>query len=591
MFFKEMLPLPRSRKYFQYHQAIACIAESRYYNENIIRPKKEPCDMNFSILGGFIGGIGLFLLGMQLMTEGLKIAAGNTLPAILERSTATPLRGILSGALITSLVQSSGAVTVATIGFVNAGLMDLMQAITVVYGSNIGHTMIGWLVSLIGFQFEIKIFALPLIGLGMLLRLNRGNHHYEALGETLTGFGVFFTGIDLLRATFTGTGLSLPAIMGDGMGGHLAFLAIGLLLTVVMQSSSAPMVITLTATAGGIIPLDTGAAMVIGANIGSTSTAAMAALGATPNAKRVATAHVIFNLATGAVALLLLPFLLKALIVFPQLLHLPSNSTILLALFYSVLNILGVCLMWPFTPSMVKRLKTWFRSHEEDEARPIYLDKNIAATPVLAFHALAKEIERIGNIARRMAKGAISSEAGSSLQLDADRQVLLRLEIEAGNFINLVRRGNLPEELDHVLPNALRVTSYYREIADVSLRIAQMQKHNRPVEDRTLAREISLYKQHVVKLLDLTDVDRKDYDLEECTALFKETEELYHHLKSSLLKAGTKNLLPVSQMVFLIDMMSDVRRIADQIEKGAIYLNTLTTAMPDEEEPLSMEIS
>jgi len=377
--------------------------------------------------------------------------------------------------------------------------------------------------------------------------------------------------------------------LGSGIGSHLAFLAIGLLLTVILQSSSATIVITLTAAAGGLIPLDTGASMVIGANIGSTSTAALAAIGATPNAKRVAAAHVIFNLVTGTVALILLPFLLHALLVFPELLHLPTNATVLLAMFHTSVNILGVCLMWPFTRLLVKRLKGWFRSHEEDEARPIYLDKNIAATPVLAFHALAREIERIGNIARRMAKGAMSSEAGPSLQLDADRRILLKLEIEVGNFINLVRRGSLPEELDHVLPNALRVTSYYREIADVSLRVAQMQQQSRPVENPELAQEIGQYKQHVVKLLEMSDVARKDYTPEECTALFKETEEMYRHLKSSLLKAGTKNLLPVGLMVSLIDLMSDVRRIADQIEKSARYLTTLTTATPEKDEDLSIK--
>ncbi|MHB8149262.1 MAG: Na/Pi cotransporter family protein [Desulfobulbia bacterium] len=546
--------------------------------------------MTLSSLGNCIGGIGLFLLGMQLMTDGLKIAAGKTLRTILERSTATPLRGILSGVFITSLVQSSSAVTVATIGFVNAGLMDLLQAITVIYGSNIGTTMTGWLVSLVGFNFDIKIFALPLIGLGMFLRLTKGNGRSGALGETFAGFGVFFLGIDLLRATFAETGINLPlTLLGGGVGSHFTFLVLGVLLTVAMQSSSAAIAITLTATAGGFIPFDGGASLVIGANIGSTSTAALAALGATPNAKRVATAHVIFNLATGVVALLLLPFLLHALTIFPQLLHVQSNATMLLALFHTVFNILGVCLMWPFTQFMVTRLMGWFRSHEEDEAQPLYLDKNIAATPVLAFHALAKEIERIGNIARRMAKGAMSSEAGPSLQLDADRRTLLKLEIEVGNFINLIRRGNLPEELDHVLPNALRVTSYYREVADVSLRIAQMQQQSRLLANTALAQEIGLYKQHVVKLLDLTDVAREEYAPEECAALFKETEEMYRHLKSSLLKAGTKSLLPVGLMVSLIDLMSDVRRIADQIEKGGRYLTTLTTAMPTEDKAIPVQ--
>ncbi|MGV1099399.1 Na/Pi cotransporter family protein [Thiovibrio sp. JS02] len=544
--------------------------------------------LNTAMIGSLIGGIGLFLLGMQLMTDGLKIAAGQTLRNILERSTSTPFKGILSGAFITSLVQSSGAVTVATIGFVNAGLMDLMQAITIIYGSNIGTTMTGWLVTLVGFQIQIKFFALPLVGLGMFLRLGRGNNRYGAVGEALAGFGIFFVGIDLLKTTFEGlgSGIDFSNLGGGGLASHLLFLAIGFALTVAMQSSSAAMAIALTATAGGLIPIDNAASLVIGANIGSTSTAAFSALGATPNAKRVAAGHVIFNLVTGLVALLLLPLLLKALIVLPHTISLEADAPTLLALFHTIFNVLGVCLMWPLTRPMVNRLQTMFRSHEENEARPLYLDRNIAPTPVLAFHALAKELERMGNIARRMAKGAMSSEAGPSRQLESDRQILHRLEIEVGNFINLVRRGNLPEELDHVLPNALRVTSYFREIADVSLRVAQQQQQSHKMSNEKIAAEISVYKQMVVRLLDQANAERKEYTVEECGALFKETEELYRQLKASLLKAGTKNLLPVAQMVYQIDLMSDIRRIADQMEKGARYLSTLTAAAPDNgEEP------
>lgn len=541
--------------------------------------------MNLSLLGGLLGGIGLFLLGMQMMTDGLKIAAGQTLRTILERSTSTPLKGIFSGAFITSLVQSSGAVTVATIGFVNAGLMNLTQAITIIYGSNIGTTMTGWLVTMVGFQFDIQAFALPLVGAGMLLRLARGNSRYGAIGAAIAGFGLFFVGIDIMKSTFEGIGanLQLATLASGDFSGHMLFLGIGFLLTVAMQSSSAAMAIALTATAGGLIPMDNAASVIIGANIGSTSTAALAAIGATPNAKRVAAGHVVFNLITGLVALLLLPFLLELLLVLPHILQRQTNPTSLLALFHTVFNILGVCLMWPATRFMVDRLQNMFRSHEEDEARPLYLDRNIAATPLLAFHALARELGRMGEIARRMAKGAMSSETDPGLQLAVDREILRKLEMEVAGFINLVRRGDLPETLDHVLPNALRVTSYYREIADVSLRIAGLQQQRRNMENSELADEISAYKKNVVKLLELANVEREGYSEEECAAFFSETEEMYKHLKSSLLKAATKNILPVSQMVFQIDLMSDIRRLADQVEKAAHYLNTLTTAAPETE--------
>ncbi len=533
--------------------------------------------MSLIMLGSLIGGIGLFMLGMQLMTDGLKIAAGHTLRNILAKSTSTPLRGVLSGAFITSLVQSSSAVTVATIGFVNASLMNLKQAVTIIYGSNIGTTMTGWLVALIGFQFHIKVFALPMIGLGMFARLIRGTDRYGALGMALAGFGVFFMGIDILKSTFSGIGqgIQLAGLGGGGLLSDGIFLAIGFLLTLAMQSSSAAMAIALTATAGGIIPFENAASVVIGANIGTTSTAALAVLGATPNAKRVAAAHVTFNMATGAVALLILPLLMNFLFLLPGNLQSQSGATTLLAMFHTIFNILGVCLMWPFTQKLVSSLAGWFHTAEEDEAQPKYLDKNIAATPVLAFHALANELMRMGKIASRMGKGAMSSETGPSMQLERDRKILLQLEIEVGNFINLVRRRDLPEELDHVLPNALRVTSYYREVADVAVRIAKMQQ-TRPVEDDELAQEIGLYKQNVVKLLNLADVEREEYSVEECAQHFQESEAEYRHLKSSLLKGGTRNKLSVAQMVYQIDLMSDIRRIGDQIEKGARFLATLT---------------
>jgi phosphate:Na+ symporter len=541
--------------------------------------------MTILMLGSLLGGIGLFLLGMQMMTDGFKIAAGHALRTILERSTHTPLRGILSGAFITSLVQSSGAVTVATIGFVNAGLMNLTQAITIIYGSNIGTTMTGWLVTMIGFQFNVQAFALPLVGFGMLLRLIKSNSRHGAIGEAIAGFGLFFVGIDIMKSTFEGigSGLQLSNLAGGDLYGHLIFLGIGFLLTFSMQSSSAAMAIALTATAGGLLPMDSAASVIIGANIGSTSTAALAVINATPNAKRVAAGHVIFNLVTGIAALILLPFLLELLLVLPRVLHRETNPTALLALFHTVFNVAGVCLMWPFTRFMVHRLQSMFRSHEENEASPLYLDRHIASTPLLAFHALAKEIGRMGDIARRMAKGAISSETGPGRQLAADQEILRKLELEVGGFINLVRRGDLPETFDHVLPNALRVTSYYREIAEVSLRVAHMQQQSRPLDNPELDQEISLYRQHVVKLLEMADVARKEYAADACSALFEKTEEMYRHLKSSLLKAGTKNLVPVAQMVSLIDLMSDVRRIADQIEKAGRYLSTLTEITPEKE--------
>ena len=235
----------------------------------------------FALIGGLAGGVGLFLLGMGLMTDGLRLAAGPALERILARSTQTRLRGLASGALVTVAVQSSSAVTVATIGFVNAGLLSLGQALWVLFGANVGTTMTGWLVALVGMKFKIDAFALPLIGIGMLLRLTGDGSRRGALGMALAGFGVLFLGIDLLKDTFSGVAADFTLPQWDGIAGVFAMVLIGILMTVLMQASAAALVIAFSAAQSGLVSLEAAAAVVIGANVGTTVTALLAAIGAT----------------------------------------------------------------------------------------------------------------------------------------------------------------------------------------------------------------------------------------------------------------------------------------------------------------------
>ncbi|MBP6614013.1 MAG: Na/Pi symporter, partial [Aquabacterium sp.] len=236
------------------------------------------------LLVNLLGGIGLFLLGMTMLTDGLKLAAGGALERILAAWTRTRLYGLLTGILVTALVQSSTAMTVAAIGFVNAGLLSFTSALWVVFGSNLGSSVTGWLVALIGFKFKIDAFALPFIGVGMALKLSGEGTRRGGLGGTLAGFGLLFLGIDLLKEGFGGLGPDALPEMGRDLGGMLLAVLVGLLLTVVLQASAATLTVVLTAVAGGMIPLEIGAAIVIGANVGTTLTGIVAAINATPNA-------------------------------------------------------------------------------------------------------------------------------------------------------------------------------------------------------------------------------------------------------------------------------------------------------------------
>jgi phosphate:Na+ symporter len=280
--------------------------------------------------------------------------------------------------------------------------------------------------------------------------------------------------------------------------------------------------------------------MVIGANVGTTTTAVLATLDATSNAKRTAAAHVVFNIVTGFVALFLLPFMLNNLKIIRQVVGLNDEPGVMLALFHTTFNMLGVVLFFPFTNRLVQFLGSLFRSVEEDEGRTQYLDNTLLSTPVLAIQALAKELGRIGGIAQRMAKGAISSEGIPGPRLKTDKVILDRLVDASADFSNQVQRTHLSPELDDLLPSAMRISGYYTAIAELATEIAADKSSLKPLEMPELQEELSHFKSRVVKLLKMSDTQKEDFSLEESADLFKTLQKDYQQLKSNLLRAGTK---------------------------------------------------
>lgn len=412
------------------------------------------------VLASSVGGLGLFLLGMTMMTDGLRLAAGPALERILASATRTRWHALGSGVLVTSLVQSSSAVTVAVIGFVNAGLLPLGPALWVLFGANVGTTMTGWIVALVGLKFKIEVLALPLVGVGVALRLTGAEQRRGALGSALAGFGLLFMGIGLLQQAFTGlaTQVSLPE--GEGPLAVVLQVLVGTVLTVLMQSSSASMAIALTAAQQGLLTAQGAAAVVIGANLGTTVTAVLAAIGATPNARRAAVAHVLFNGITAVVALLLLPWLIGALATARAALGLPPDPAAKLALFHTVFNLMGVALMWPLADALTRQLQRCFRAAEEDEGRPRHLDDTVLAVPLLALDALSREVDRIGALARRLVGQVLRGQAASP-QVPL-RQVLERLDHAADAFAERIARASMSPMASARMADVLRVQRYYR---------------------------------------------------------------------------------------------------------------------------------
>ncbi|MDO6562833.1 Na/Pi symporter [Amphritea sp. 1_MG-2023] len=531
--------------------------------------------MVLSDVGDLIGGLGLFLLGMQLMTSGLKRAAGSSLRKALEAATRSRLRGLFSGAAITALVQSSSAITVATIGFVNAGLLTLGQSIAIIYGCNIGSTMTGWLVATIGFNFNISAFALPIIGIGMMLRLIGGEQRYAHVGTTLTGFGLFFVGLSFLKDTFNGLENSIPfEAISQTSAGLALFVLAGFILTVLIQSSGAAMAITLSMAATGAIPLATAGALVIGANLGTTSTAALSVIGATSNAKRIACAHVAFNLLTGAVGLLLLISLAN--IINASNLTQFFDLVILLALFHTLFNIVGVLIMWPLTTPMVSFLEKRFRRGDEDLAKARYLDNNILETPSLAIEAMIRELSRVSQMTNTLAKQAISAEIADNKQIRSQALIINKLIIEIGKFSQKLGQQPLGEAIAQILPSAMRIARYFNEIARLSSLIVQYSERFNQISDSNTQKDIYELKKITNRMLDATVIDSESYSSsDESRKLLHKLEKTYQKIKLHVLDAMIDGRLSPDEGTELLDSLSHVHRLGQQAEKSVRYWSSL----------------
>lgn len=521
------------------------------------------------------GGVGLFLLGMSMMTDGLKLAAGPALERILGGATRTRAHALASGALVTAVVQSSSAVTVATIGFVNAGLMTLAPALWVLFGANVGTTMTGWLVALVGLKFKIEALALPMIGVGVVMRLTGEGARRGALGSAAAGLGLLFLGIAMLQEAFAGLAATVQLPSGTGPLAALAQLGIGALLTVLMQSSSASMTVALTAAQGGLLTPQGAAAMVIGANIGTTVKAMLAAIGATPNARRAAAAHVIFNALTGVVALLLLPWLIDAIAALRAWLGLPADPAAKLALFHTIFNVLGVLLMWPLAARLTRWLHGRFRAREEDEAQPRHLDDNALAVPALAVEALSREVDRIGHAAQRMARAALAGAAAPALA--GDDLVVDRLAEAADRFAERVNRSAMTPESSARLAATLRIQRYHRTTAEQALAAAALAPPPLPA---AVASDWQAFTQQADELLALCDplADAAAPDAETLAAALAATESAYEGLKAALLEAAAVGELGIAATEPALRRISALRRAAQQAAKALRHRHGDTAA-------------
>jgi phosphate:Na+ symporter len=404
-----------------------------------------------------LGGIGLFLLGVFLLSDGLKTAAGDTLRRILVRFTGRPSTAFISGAGITVLAQSSSATTLATIGFVSAGILTFSQAIGVVMGASLGTTSTGWLISLVGMKFGIGKLAFPLVGLGALVRLVSHGHN-AAIALAVAGFGLMFVGIDILQSGMVSLSESFaPNSLPHGtLMGRVLLVGIGIVLTVVTQSSAAAVATTLAAFHTGMIDLEQGTSLIIGASIGTTSTSALAAIGATTPAKRTALAHILFSVAAGILAFAILPIFVWSVTQAEQSLG-SQLGVVILAAFHSGFTLLAALLVLPGInrfSAFIERLVP-----ERGPALTRHLDSSLGEVPEVAIEAVRRTLmdvsaEILDEIERGLRGGATPSRADridtALAALKETRRFLGTVSFSTSGPDQLNARISIIHALDHL---------------------------------------------------------------------------------------------------------------------------------------------
>lgn len=444
-----------------------------------------------------LGGLGLFLFGMIIMTGALNSLADERLRGWLANSVNSPLKGAITGALSTAILQSSSATTVAVVGFVGAGLLTFAESLGVILGANIGTTITGWLVALVGFKLQLGQMMLPLILLGVLLRL-AGRPKLQALGMALGGFGLIFVGIEMLQNGLGGMrGFLTPeSFPPDTVAGRILLVLIGLLITLVTQSSSAGVATALVAVNTGAISLNQAAAMVIGMDVGTTATAALATIGGNVNAKRTGFAHVFYNTFSGTLAFALLtPYMHAIDWLIPN--ARVDDSELVLVGFHTSFNLLGVALILPFTNYFAGFIKWMIPEQRNDLTNQ--LDSSLLMTPPLAIGAAQRTLQGVLNVLLRQLRTRLIAPEASISQKEMQRvtdaiettsDYLQEISAQAGEsfLLRTNKVSTIPDDYVaciHVLDHVRRIQS--RVLEEKRFQLARQDSTLQNMSDQLVA--------------------------------------------------------------------------------------------------------
>ena len=466
-----------------------------------------------------IGSLGLFLYGMKIMSEGLQKVAGDRLRSILTAMTTNRVTGVLTGVLITALIQSSSATTVMVVSFVNAGLLTLAESISVIMGANIGTTVTAWIISIFGFKVDMAAFALPLLAIALPLIFS-GKSNRKSIGEFIFGFSFLFMGLSYLKANAPDLNAN-PEMLAFvqnytdmGFFSILLFLFIGTILTMIVQASAATMAITLIMCANGWISLELGAALVLGENIGTTITANLAALTANTQAKRAALAHFVFNV-FGVIWVLIIFHPFMELVNWVVDTFFQSNNpevaiSYKLSAFHSIFNICNVCILIWGVKLIERTVCALIHPKEADEEpRLRFITGGMLSTAELSILQARKEIHLFAERTHRMfgmVQDLMHTEKDDDFnklfsRVEKYENISDNMELEIANYLNQVSEGRLSSESKLQIRAMLREVTEIESIGDSCYNLARTINRKRQTNQDFTEKQY----EHIHFMMKLTD--------------------------------------------------------------------------------------
>ena len=448
-------------------------------------------DYSFYDFLKLLGSLALFLYGMKIMSEGLQKFAGDRLRKILTAMTTNRVTGVLTGVLITALIQSSSATTVMVVSFVNAGLLTLAQSIGVIMGANIGTTVTAWIISALGFQVDIASLALPLLAFGIPLLFSQKSSR-KSIGEFIFGFSFLFMGLSMLNANAPDLGKN-PEMLAFvqnytdmGFFSIILFVFIGTVLTMIVQASSATMAITLIMCANGWISFQLGAALVLGENIGTTITANLAALTGNTQAKRAALAHLVFNVFGVIWVLCAFKPFTGAVQWFVETVMNPGSATVavpyMLSAFHTAFNVCNVLILIWFVPFIERTVCTIIPQREQDEEyRLRFISGGLLSTAELSIVQARKEINLFAQRCQRMfhmVDTLLHTKNENDFtklfsRIEKYENISDNMEVEIANYLNRVSDGRLSSESKLQIRSMLREVTELESIGDSCYNLAR----------------------------------------------------------------------------------------------------------------------